>query len=43
MGAGPQTGQAAGAQTFINDSGGIAGLPAVLGDENIEVITRSAV
>ncbi len=32
-----------GAQNFINDRGGIAGLPAVQGDENIELLTRSAV
>jgi uncharacterized protein (DUF362 family) len=31
-----------GAQTAINNNGGITGLPAVQGDENIEVITRSA-
>jgi uncharacterized protein (DUF362 family) len=31
-----------GAQAFINANGGIAGLPAVQGDENIIVETRSA-
>jgi hypothetical protein len=31
-----------GAQNFINANGGIAGLPALQGDENIELITRSA-
>jgi len=31
-----------GAQAFINTNGGIAGLPAVQGDENILVVTRSA-
>ncbi len=32
-----------GAQSFINANGGIDGLPAVQGDENIEVVARSAV
>jgi len=32
----------AGAQTFINATGGVAGAPAVMGDANIEVIARSA-
>lgn len=31
-----------GAQAYINANGGIAGLPALKGDENIEVIARSA-
>jgi uncharacterized protein (DUF362 family) len=31
-----------GAQAFINTNGGIAGMPAVQGDENVEVVTRSA-
>jgi hypothetical protein len=32
-----------GAQAFINENGGIDGLPAILDDENIDVVTRSAV
>ncbi len=37
------TGMLAGAQGFINASGGIAGVPTRQGDDNIEVVARSAV
>ena len=36
-------GMLTGAQDFINGSGGLAGVPARQGDENIEVLSRSAV